>query len=376
MLIIGGGFINLRLVQIGIPGFGLTVLNLSEETVIIALFLLGITACVSCICIGFVLEKHPIMFNEKKICFIVLTWLNTLLIYITYFITDQLGYLLWVIIIGVYFGALSGIAYSLIFYLIPRNRRGGVAAILGGVMYFISASYPGDWSFEMFRDQSILIWPLIFGILGFFILFDVFDNGKIEINQNLEPNFQINAKPIIIILILILFLDSFGFLRIIETQEISSQMWLSNQSFKIYIGIIHLVSAIIIGVFYKKIGPFNTLILSLFLFVIADFVIALIPFSETIRIIFPLLYASAVSVYTLILMSIFADISTKETINRNTSIGFGLIGWFSAYTGTGLCYYFIYLNIPFSFHLIISGGIALTSIFIVLHFKYKSKRTE
>ena len=373
MIVIGGGVVNLKFIQLGIPEFGLVILKLDEIFVIISIFLLGLSACISCITTGLLMDKFKVSFNQKKILFIFISISNFLLIFLTYLVSNQIGYFLWVISFGIDLGILSGISFSFLFYLIPQKKRGIVAAILGGTMYFIGASMPGDWSFEIFRNQNIMMLPVMAIVLGFFLIFDVFDTDKIEKNINLKPKYQYNFKTILIVLFLILFIDSFGFLRILGNPIIVANTWQSTNIFRIYIGILHLSSALIIGFFYEKLKFFYTSLISLILFVIADFIIGYFLFSEVIQYIFPCFYASAVSVYTIILMSIFADISTLDNINRNMSIGFGILGLFCTYLATSISLYLDYISFPFNIHLLIASSIALISIFAVIFIKLKKK---
>ncbi|MHA1251340.1 MAG: hypothetical protein ACTSRP_15225 [Candidatus Helarchaeota archaeon] len=79
-------------------------------------------------------------------------------------------------------------------------------------------------------------------------------------------------------------------------------------------------------------------------------------FNDVIRYFYPLLYASGISTYTVILMAMISDISTESTINKNISFGFGFLGWFC-----------------FSLHLIITSIIAVFPIIIGIYFKLKNK---
>ncbi|MHA1785422.1 MAG: hypothetical protein ACTSVY_07845 [Candidatus Helarchaeota archaeon] len=371
-MVIGGGVLNLKFIQLGIPALGRT-LNLPELFIIISMFTLGASACTACIIMGRVLDKFQVNFDQKKVIFLLMSMFNTLFVFLTYFITDFLGYIIWIISLGLVLGTLAAIAYSFLFYLIPQKQRGIFAAILAGIMYLVSASSMEPWTFESFRYQNLIIWPANIVFVVFFLLFDVFDSEKIEENLKLEKKYDIDLSMFIMIFSFILFLDSFGFLRIIEDPTIVALTWQSTADFRLYIGIVHFCSALIIGFFYERLKPLNTILISLSLFVISDLMIGLFAFSQLVRYLYPLFYASAVSIYTFLLMSLLADISDENSLNKNITLGFGILGWFVTYTATSTSLFLNYINVSFNVHLIIAGIIAIPAIIIVLIYKKKNQ---
>ncbi|MHA1311935.1 MAG: MFS transporter [Candidatus Helarchaeota archaeon] len=376
MMIIGGGVLNLKFVQLGIPELGLDILKLDEFLVVILIFLMGLSALLSCIFIGWILDKLEIKFNSRKILFIGLSVINILLIYLTDFVYNEITYSIWVICYGINLGVSAGISYPFIFYLIPQKKRGFVAGLLVGAMYLIGASSPENWSFTTFKSESLIFIPFSIIFFLFYLIFDVFDLEKIKKNADLGPKFQINIKLIILIMSFILFADSFGFLRVINTPMIFSQTWQSTIYFRIYIGVVHFISALIIGYFYDKLKFINMALISATLIFVSDFIMGYFLFNEVIRYLYPLLYASGISTYTVILMAMISDISSEETINKNIGIGFGFLGWFCTYFATSSSFYLMFINFPFNIHLIITSFIAIIPILIGIFIKIKYKSNE
>ncbi|MHA1251339.1 MAG: hypothetical protein ACTSRP_15220 [Candidatus Helarchaeota archaeon] len=257
LMIVGGGILNLKFVQIGIPQFGLDVLGVGENVVIISLFLMGLFALIFCVLTGWILDKYNVSFNLRRILYFLLSILNIGLIFLTYIVINDVGYVIWVICFGINLGISASIAYPFIFYLLPQKKRGLIAGILVALMYGIGASTPENWDFLVFRDQNIMFLPITILIVLFFTIFDVFNLEEIDNNAKLGAKFKIDIKIFIFIMAFILFADSFGFLRVIGDPVIYQATWGSTLDFRIYIGIVHAVSALLIGIFYDKLKFIN-----------------------------------------------------------------------------------------------------------------------
>jgi hypothetical protein len=50
----------------------------------------------------------------------------------------------------------------------------------------------------------------------------------------------------------------------------------------------------------------------------------------------PVLYATAVSLYTVVNFAVWADLSTPRTISRNAALGVALSGWTATFVSTAL----------------------------------------
>ncbi|WP_166429946.1 hypothetical protein [Nesterenkonia sphaerica] len=65
----------------------------------------------------------------------------------------------------------------------------------------------------------------------------------------------------------------------------------------------------------------------------------------------PLLYAVAVSIYTVLNFAIWADFSTPATIARNAALGVGVAGWLATFAATALSIWWAAIELPFAAHL-------------------------
>jgi hypothetical protein len=73
----------------------------------------------------------------------------------------------------------------------------------------------------------------------------------------------------------------------------------------------------------------------------------------------PMLYAMAVSLYTVVNFAIWADVSTPETISMNTSYGVALSGWTATFLSTALAIQWQENGLPLEQHLQIVDALAM-----------------
>ena len=348
-------------------------LNVGINTISTGMISLGISGFISCILIGFYLNRKRIPFHQKPPIVAGFSAATLFLVVISGYITPQL-YVPWIFVLGFVFGASTCIMYSFIFDLIPQQYRGLNAGILTGIIYLIGASSMEEWTFWNFR-RDIIIWlglTLIIQII--YIIFNTFDEEQIAKIQDQPPKYTFDLKLVCVLLFLILFIDSFGFLRIVGNPEILAATWQGTQGFRFYIGMIHFTTAILIGVYYNKLKPLNVAMISVILFILADGMLALIEFNPTIKYILPILYASAVSIYTLVFLSLLADISTKENYYKVIGIGMAVFGWFSSYLATAISLSLIGADITnpvvsFRTHLGIASLIAIITLGFIIWMK-------
>ena len=80
----------------------------------------------------------------------------------------------------------------------------------------------------------------------------------------------------------------------------------------------------------------------------------------------PILYALAVSLYTVANFAIWADVSTPRTISRNTAIGVALSGWAATFLSTALSLQLADRGISLEAHLRLVDAVAMVCFLFVL----------
>ena len=90
----------------------------------------------------------------------------------------------------------------------------------------------------------------------------------------------------------------------------------------------------------------------------------------------PMLYALAVSIYTVINFAVWADISTPDTISLNSALGVALSGWTATFVSTGLALQWS-RNISLEHHIQIVDSLAVVfflAIGLILYFQTPLQR--
>jgi hypothetical protein len=168
----------------------------------------------------------------------------------------------------------------------------------------------------------------------------------------------------------IFFIDSLGFLRLAETPTIFEAAWASQDvGPRLMIGSVHVAAALIAGVLYSALDERE-----LFLWVFGIFAIVQLMYSgvfgtgmeDSPPLVNPLLYAVAVSLYTVINFAIWADVSTPRTISRNAALGVALSGWTATFLSTALALVMRQVGIPFERHFRIVESVSILFFLLVL----------
>jgi hypothetical protein len=91
----------------------------------------------------------------------------------------------------------------------------------------------------------------------------------------------------------------------------------------------------------------------------------------------PMLYALAVSLYTVVNFAIWADLSTPETIPMNAALGVALSAWTATFLSTGLAIFWQGQGMTLERHIQIVDSVAMIAFIglILLAFFRKEEKT-
>lgn len=281
---------------------------------------------------------------------------------------------LWLIVAGLIMGLGITATFGLTVDLIPVRDRGGVAAVITAIAYFAApiASYP--WTFEHLRAQML---PVVAGGAIVVIVLGFVPNPLVDMLaiQSAETDFGIGrfapqrggggTGQLLMLAALMFgafFVDSLGFLRLSEEAVYMQGAWLSDDSgVRLFIGLMHVLGAWIAGVFYSAFG-YRTL----FLWTFGLFGLVHLLYTFPLRIgdpapvlLQPMVYALAVSIYTVLNFALWADLSTPETVARNAAIGVGFSGWTATFISTGLALAWRESGMDMTLHLQIVDAMAI-----------------
>jgi uncharacterized membrane protein YidH (DUF202 family) len=167
---------------------------------------------------------------------------------------------------------------------------------------------------------------------------------------------------LIVLMFGIYFVDSLGFLRLLDTPLLIESAWQSPRyNVRVMIGIVHVVAALVGGVLYDALE-----VRRLFYWIFGIFALVHLLYTMSLRtatsapaLIMPVLYAWGVSLYTVVNFAVWADISTPRTIGRNAAIGVALSGWAATFMSTALSIWWQNNGMSLERHLNIVNALAI-----------------
>jgi hypothetical protein len=161
----------------------------------------------------------------------------------------------------------------------------------------------------------------------------------------------------------IYFVDSLGFLRLIETPIYVETAWQSpDLETRLLIGAIHVLGAWIAGILYFALNEKSLFYWTFGLFALVHFMYGMdvrLPATNSAPLAMPLLYSIAVSLYTVLNFALWADLSTPRTVAFNSALGVGVAGWAATFLSTALSIQWRVDGMPLAQHLNIVDALAL-----------------
>lgn len=387
-----GYFYNLTFVQLGLVDLGTRVIGLPLTRVAYVLALLAGLTLVVALGTGFALHRSggSARFIVKlRVLFVAVT-IQTALTAVAPHLRSEQGLIAWVIIASVALGLGVPSMFGLTCDLIPVRDRGWVAAVITSAAYLPAAVLATQWQIEIFAQQLLwlmVIGSILMGVLAFVPLRLTTDLGR----QHRSPSYGVGrfvrgkaagtgwpgtAFTIALVLMFgIYFIDSLGFLRIIETPMYMGSAWHSGEPATLWmIGGAHVLAAVLAGILYPALRQRALFgwVFALFALAQLEYVLHAITAPELPAALgMPLLYAMAVSIYTVLNFTLWADFSTPTTIARNTALGVGISGWLASFSSTALSISWRAEGVAFAEHLrfvaaISLGMLLLTALLLLL----------
>ena len=261
---------------------------------------------------------------------------------------------------------------------------GGSPQSVTSAAFLPAAVLTRDWQIERFTEQ--LLWPMTVGALALTALaFVPSEVTRALAQQHESPRFgrgrftsadQPGALPgrgFLVALVLmfgIYFIDSLGFLRLVDTPAYMVTAWQSaDPSPPWLIGAAHVLAAALAGILYPALRQralfgwvFVLFALAQLQYVLHAMVAPQVPASLAA----PLLYAMAVSIYTVLSFTLWADFSTPRTIALVTAVGVGVSGWLASFLSTSLSLAWRSDGLPFTDHMRAVAAISLTLLLVTV----------
>jgi MFS family permease len=387
-----GYFYNVTFIQLGLKDLGERVLGLSPAQVAQQMALLAFLTCVTALSAGFALQRHgwgTRLLRKLQLALAVIV-VQTGLTAVAPFVASPAQFTLWIVICSLALGVGVPATFSLTTDLIPVRDRGSVAAAITAVAYFAAATFPGGWQIEPFSRAMLLI--MLPGLVVLGGLVGLASSGRsfvarwiAELAMNhRQPRFargRFRDNPagrprrrfwgFAALMFGIFFIDSLGFLRIVDTPILIDGAWQSVEATpRLIIAVTHVIAALVAGVLYTYLDEQHLFywIFGLFALTHLSYTLRvwLLPETTITALGTPMLYATAVSLYTVVNFALWADFSTPQTIAGNTAIGVALSGWTATFLSTALAIRWHTQGMPLDEHLRLVQALALLFLLAML----------
>jgi hypothetical protein len=376
---------GVKLVQWGIPSLGRDNCGVLPEQLNLLMALMAIISCIVAIISGILLDKVSLKFKSRLLLLLVGFGIQGSIAFFGTFISTPAQFTAWILVFSAILGFLICQPFVFMFLLIPSKHRGILAGVITGLAYIIGNFSMAEWTYAGLSMETIAV-TIPLGILIVYAMFNlqkmkIFDYTP-EKDENYSGQYAKTYKFAIVVLLMfgVYFVDSFGFLRIAK-QDFFQILWHGVFGVKMYLGISHLIAAVIMGYIYQKkkhLGPIIVFISALCGFVLCDFLFSSDPTGPLLYIT-SYLYCATVSFYTINSFTVWSDISTSKNISSRAGIGIGIGGWLSSFLSTSLTEQLL-ISLPgddgYRIHLMLSGVIAIGFLVIALITFKKIKSTK
>ncbi len=385
-----GYYYNLTFVQLGLVDLGERLVGMSRAEVAGAMTMLALLTCFVALGFGFWMSAREwgtrFVFKLRLVFLIILGQL--ILTPLALLIRTPGAFYAWVIACSILLGMGVPLTFSFTVDLIPRRGRGEAAALITAIAYLAANLIPASWQIEDFVMP--LLWVIPGGLLALGFLAFVKPPFVDQLaQQHRLPRFhwgrfvdrhdhvRSDLVGLIVLMFGIYFVDSLGFLRLLDTPLLIESAWQSpSYNIRVMIGIVHVVAALVGGVLYDAIEVRRLFywIFGIFALVHLLYTMSLRTSTSTPALIMPVLYAWGVSLYTVVNFAVWADISTPKTIGRNAAIGVALSGWAATFISTALSIWWQKGGMSLERHLNIVNALAILFLLALIIQAYLPKR--
>ncbi len=371
-----GYYYNLTFVQLGLEDFGARWLELNPRRIAADMALFALLTCLAALAGGYWMQRRGwgrrFRLKLRLAFFVVLA--QTALTAVCPLVQSETTFLAWLAVTAAVLGLGVPALFSMAVDLIPVRQRGLVAGLVTALAYFAAETFSTSWTFDAFRAQVLVLTAggtLLTGVLAFarhpwldklarqHRLPD-FGRGRFTRRTSGQPS---RLVAVIVAMFAIYFIDSLGFLRLLKTPIYMQSAWQSpDLNVRLFIAAVHVAGALAAGILYNALSERH-----LFLWVFGIFALAHLQYSFDIRLgigpgaalSMPMLYALAVSLYTVLNFALWADLSTPDTICMRSALGVALSGWTATFLSTALAIYLQGSGVSLEQHIQIVDALAM-----------------
>jgi MFS family permease len=381
-----GYYYNLTFVQFGLLDLGTRLVGMPESEVALSIAALALITSLVAILFGLYMQRRGWSrdFRIKLRLAFGVVLAQTLLTLAAPAVRTPVAFLAWIVAASLALGVGVPATFSMTVDLVAVRYRGHAGALITAAAYFPAAVLSSTWTIEQFRlgiAPLMLAGTLSLGWLAFgkpaFIerlaaqhQDSSFGKGRfIQVDRVGKARIRRSLLALFALMFAIYFIDSLGFLRLADTPFFFQTAWQSTTlEPRLVIGITHVLAALVAGVLYAALNERELFLWIFGIFALTHFMYALTARSAMVGqppLAMPLLYAVAVSLYTVVNFAIWADVSTPDTISRNASVGVALSGWTATFLSTALALGMSQWGVSLELHLRIVDSLAILFLLLV-----------
>ena len=371
-----GYYYNLTFIQLGLIDLGTRLVGMSSAAVSAAMAALALSTLAVAVVTGVVMDRRGWNKNLRlklRLLFAI-TFSQLVLTLVAPRIEAPSLFIAWVMVCSIPLGAGIPVMFGSMIDFIPVRDRGFVAAAVAGLAFFVAALYPAEWRIEEFSVVVAAAMAPAVAALGFLAFKRLTFVDELS-RQHVEfgPGRFCRPHPVrttdftflalIVLMFGIFFIDSLGFLRIIEAPVYMYSSWQSpDMAVRLFIATTHMVAALMAGVLYTNFSR-----RWIFLWVFGLFAFTHLMYTFHLRtgpdvvppLVMPMFYVVAVSFYTTLNFAVWPDHSTADTIGTHTALGVGVAGWLASFLSTALALYSESAGLSLLSHLTYVNALAL-----------------
>jgi MFS family permease len=388
-LMVAGYYYNLTFVQLGLIDLGTRLVGMSELAVSAWMAALALCTLVVAVATGVTMDRRGWsrdLRTKLRLLFAVVC-VQFVLTVVAPHIRTVPAFGAWIVAASVGLGVGFPVSFSLAVELVPAPDRGYAAAAITAIAYFFANAIPLTWSIDVFSRVLIAAMGPGLAVLAVVVSGrsariealltalesqrDRFGTGRFCYSGPVRAASTAFVVPVVL-MFGVFFIDSLGFLRIIDTPSLLLTSWQSPElSTRLFIAVAHVVGAVMAGVIYV-----NYPLRRIFLWTFALFALTHVLYTSDLRLAaaFPALaqatsplnpatYAVAVSFYTTLNFALWPDLSTPETVGTHSAVGIGVAGWLATFSSTALALYFQAAELTLLSHLNVVQALSLLLVF-------------
>ncbi len=386
-LMAAGYAYNVTFVQLGVTDLGRRLVGLDDAQVAGAMAMLAIVTAAVAVAVGVWMGRAGVgrdLVRMLRIATGVVAG-QTLLTMLAPLVASEGAFLAWVLLTALALGVGVPVTFSLAVHLVPVRRRGLAAAGVTAIAYAFAPLGSGDWTIEplartftvgMLPGTAALAalawrdWPLVRAWSR------QHERPAFGIGRYLRGSARVHADArgrllaVLVLLFVVFFVDSLGFLRLVDTPFYVAETWRSaSWGPRVAIAVAHVVAAFVGGTLYGALGERALLawVLGAFVLVHLGYQFdAQLGLGDGRALGIPILYAVAVSLYTVVTFAVWADLSTPDTIGLHAALGVAASAWTATFLATALALRWAAAGVPFERHVALVNGVALPAFLVLL----------